>query len=195
MDEYQQRIKGRSFLRFWVGFFPRLWQFIKYSYFRKKARSRNALIGENVIISNSLASKANRNLYIGNNSSIDSSDIDLRNQVHIGNNVIIGKKSKILTTSHNIDSEKWDRKDYGINIEDYVWIAENVIILPSCRYIGYGAVIGSGAVVVNNIPPLSVYSGNPAIKIRDRKAVHSELVVESLRGGDFLKYVQAYFKK
>lgn len=60
-----------------------------------------------------------------------------------------------------------------------------ILILPSCRKIGYGAVIGSGSVVVKNVEPMSVVSGNPAKEFKKRKCVHTDLVVESLLGGDY----------
>lgn len=97
--------------------------------------------------------------------------------------MIIGGGSTILTTSHEVDSTGFDVKNYGIVIEDFVWITTDCIILPSCRKIGYGAVIGAGSVVVKDVEPMSIMSGNPARVIRKRKTVHSGLVVEHLIGG------------
>lgn len=53
-------------------------------------------------------------------------------------------------------------------IEDDVWVGHNVMILPGCKYIGRGAVIGAGAVVTKNVPAYAVMAGNPARKLRDR---------------------------
>ena len=69
-------------------------------------------------------------------------------------------------------------------------IPTKILILPSCRKIGYGAVIGSGSVVVKNVEPMSVVSGNPAKEFKKRKCVHTDLVVESLLGGDYYVYKQ-----
>ena len=108
-----------------------------------------------------LAKRANSNLTIGNHT-IQTNKIDIRSSVTIGSHVIIGAGTEIITTSHNIDSPDWTLKNYGITIEDYVWIPTNVLILPSCRNISYGSVIGSGSVVVKNTDPMSVVGGNPA---------------------------------
>ena len=137
-----------------------------------------------------LARKANKNLTIGNHVSLQTDQIDTRNPVTIGNHVIIGSGTNIITTSHNIDSPDWEHKGYGIEIEDYVWLPTNVMVLPSCRRIGYGAVVGSGSVVVHDVEPMSVVSGNPAKEIKKRKCVHSALIVESLLGGDYEIYKQ-----
>ncbi len=143
----------------------------------------------------SLARKANSNLTIGNHVSIQTDKIDTRNKVIIGNNVIIGSGTEIITTSHNIDSLDWEHKGYGIEIEDYAWLPTNVLVLPSCRKIGYGAVVSSGSVVVKDVEPMSVVSGNPAKEFRKRKCVHSDLIVESLLGGDYEVYKNIWKNK
>lgn len=142
-----------------------------------------------------LARKANANLVIGDYVAIQTDRIDLRSPVTIGSNVIIGIDSEIITTSHDIDSEFWQVKHYGVVIEDYAWIPTRVLILPSCRCIGYGAVVGSGSVVARNVEPMSVVVGNPATKLRKRTAVHSALPVESLLGGDYRIYKEAWKKR
>jgi acetyltransferase-like isoleucine patch superfamily enzyme len=53
-------------------------------------------------------------------------------------------------------------------IQDDVWIGENVVILPHCKHIGRGAIIGAGSVVTRNVDPYSIVAGNPARKLRDR---------------------------
>ena len=121
--------------------------------------------------------------------------LHIRSSVTIGSHVIIGAGTEIITTSHNIDSPDWTLKNYGITIEDYVWIPTNVLILPSCRNISYGSVIGSGSVVVKNTDPMSVVGGNPAKELRKRKCVHSNLIVESLLGGDYDIYKKTRKKR
>lgn len=103
--------------------------------------------------------------------------------------------TEIITTSHYIDSPDWEHKHYGIVIEDYVWLPTNVLVLPSCRRIGRGAVVGSGSVVVKDVEPMSVVSGNPAREFKKRKCVHSNLVVESLLGGDFDVYRETWKRR
>ena len=49
-----------------------------------------------------------------------------------------------------------------------VWIGSNACILPRCRRIGHGAVIGAGAVVTHDVEPLAIVGGNPARVIRMR---------------------------
>lgn len=185
---YEKNVQDRSTFRYIIGLIVRWKQNFKYERARKIARKRGAQIGEGVIMSIAFAKRANRNLIIGNHTSIQTNKIDLRSPVTIGSNVIIGSGVEIITTSHNIDSPDWELKNYGIEIEDYVWIATNALILPSCRNIAYGSVIGAGSVVVKNVEQMAVMSGNPSVFIKNRKEVHSDLIVESLLGGDYKIY-------
>lgn len=187
-ETYYERIEKRSVFRFLGGVIPRLIQWIKFSKYRRKALRKGAYIGKDTVIIKRLAQRANANLMIGDSSSIGSYKLDLRSPIRIGNHVIISNDSEIITTSHYIDSPEWEHKYYGIEIEDYVWIASNVLILPSCRKIRYGAVIGAGAVVVKDVPPMSVMGGNPAQCIKQRKCVHDKLVISSLLSGDLITY-------
>lgn len=185
---YERNVQDRSRLRYIAGLIVRWKQNIKYMRARKIARKRGATIGEGVIMSMSLAKRANKNLIIGSHTSIQTDKIDIRSPVRIGKHVIIGSGTEIITTSHNIDSPDWEHKYYGITIEDYVWLPTNVLVLPSCRKIGMGGVIGSGSVVVKDVERMSVVSGNPAKEFKKRQCVHSSLVVESLLGGDYEIY-------
>lgn len=193
-EQYRQRIRKRSKTRFLIGLLPRSINYVKFAFNRKVARLRGAKIGSGSVIPFSLAKKANKNLIIGDHCIINTDTIDLRCPVTIGNYVIITGNVSIITVSHYIDTPEWKFKYYGLTIEDYVWIPVNVMILPSCRRIGYGAVIGSGSVVVKDVNEMSIVSGNPANEIRRRKCVHSEHLIEESQSADLLMYLEAYLK-
>lgn len=185
---YEKNVKSRSTWHYYKGLVARWKQHFKYARAVRIARKRGATIGDGVIMPLSLAKKANKNLIIGNHVSIQTDQIDMRCPVNIGNHVIIGAGVKIITLSHNIDSPEWEHKAYGINIADYVWIATDALILPSCREIAYGTVVGGGCVLVKNTEEMDVVGGNPAKFLRKRKCVHENLVIESLLGGDYYIY-------
>ncbi|MDO6739308.1 acyltransferase [Wenyingzhuangia sp. 2_MG-2023] len=194
-SKYKREIQQRSLLRYLKGLYPRYKNYLKYKRISSIARKKGAFVGNNVTMPISLAKKANSNLTIGNNTSIQTDKLDLRAKVTIGHNVVIGKDVEILTNSHNVDSLDWEHKSYGIEIEDYVWLATRVFVLPSCRKIAYGTVCAAGAVVVKSTEDMDIVSGNPAKFIRKRKVIHSNLCVESLLSNDYEAYVDAYKDK
>lgn len=191
MTKAEREIKQRPFLHYYMGLVVRWKQNLRYALARCIARANGASLGEGVVMPISFARKLNGNVTLGNHVSIQTDSIDTRSPLHIGNNVIIGSDVEIITTSHNIDSPEWEAEHYGLTIGDYVWLAPKALVLPSCRAIGRGAVIGAGSVVVKNVEQMSVVSGNPAKELRKRATVHSDLMVESLLGGDYHLYREA----
>lgn len=60
------------------------------------------------------------------------------------------------------------KKKTPLHIAGDVWIGARVIVLPGCRRIGHGAIIGAGSVVTKDVPDYSIVGGNPAKVIRYR---------------------------
>lgn len=66
-------------------------------------------------------------------------------------------------------------------LEDDVWIGHNVVILPGCKRIGRGAVVGAGAIVTSDVESYAVVAGNPARKLRARFAPDLIAAIEASR--------------
>lgn len=192
--EYIENIKKRSCIHFIGGLIIR---FVKYEYYyiiRLFLTIKHVKIGNGSIIPLNLALKINSNFTIGSHCNISNVKItSFSKKLNIGNYVIIGNESKLIMGSHNIHSTKWEniRKNEGLFIDDYVWLCPDCVISPACSYIGYGAVIAPNSCVVKDVPPMSIVGGNPARIIGKRNCVHTELIVESLNGTDFIQYLKA----
>ena len=104
---------------------------------------------------------------IGNNCIIG--NIDLGSEPYL---ITIGNKCYITSWVFFIthDGATWVIKNknqfkgtkYGkIIVNDNVYIGNHCILLPNIE-IGSNSIIGAGSVVTKNVPPDSVYAGNPA---------------------------------
>ncbi|GGI86954.1 hypothetical protein GCM10007973_24220 [Polymorphobacter multimanifer] len=101
----------------------------------------------------------------------------------IGRYCSFAKSVRVLDANHPMDSltthpylyeARWgvipaDRVTAEwLVVEDDVWIGHNATILPGCKHIGRGAIIGAGAIVTRDVPAYAVMAGMPAKPIRQR---------------------------
>jgi len=93
--------------------------------------------------------------------------LDARAGIEIGNSVSVSHDVKIVTGSHEIQSESFCGIFKPIKIEDYAWIGVGSMLLQGVT-IGKGAVVAAGAVVTKDVPPYTVVGGVPAKKIGNR---------------------------
>ncbi len=108
----------------------------------------------------------------------DRSGIGIKCEVHgkvtIGNDVMMAPEVIIYTKGHAYDNltlpmiEQGDTPTKPVTIGDDVWIGRRALILPGVS-IGNGAIVGAGAIVTKNVPPMTIVGGNPAKVIKDRK--------------------------
>ena len=87
--------------------------------------------------------------------------------VRVGEDVDIGTHTHIWTLEHDVNDNLHATSGGAVVIEDHVWIASRVTILPSV-VIGRGAVVAAGAVVTKDVPPLAIVGGVPAKVIGQR---------------------------
>jgi acetyltransferase-like isoleucine patch superfamily enzyme len=100
-------------------------------------------------------------LSVDRESFVGRAQLAVHESITIGYRVCINDGAKLLTASHDVSDPHWKTVKAPIVIEDYAWIATDAIILPGVT-VGRGAVIGAGAVVAKNVPPLTIMVGNPA---------------------------------
>ena len=99
--------------------------------------------------------------------------ITTKGGVYIGDRVLIGYGSRILSSNHVVPDRPGKIFFEGhthapVRIEEDVWIGSNCVILPGVT-IGEGAVVAAGAVVTKDVASFSVVAGVPAKKIKIRK--------------------------
>lgn len=116
------------------------------------------------------------NVYIGNSTVIDcAKSITIEDDVLISYHVTIadtdGHSIKFSSRKNDLQAFRQGRIDWSlipsmsILIKRGAWIGTRAIILKGVT-IGEGAIVGAGAVVINNVPDWSVVAGNPAKLVR-----------------------------
>ena len=101
------------------------------------------------------------NVYINYGTSICA-----QQSITIGNNCLLGAYTSIIDTDfHDIYDHSKPGKTKPVKIEDDVWLANHVTVTKGVT-IGKGAIVSTGSVVFTDIPPYTIYRGNPAVFVR-----------------------------
>ena len=92
--------------------------------------------------------------------------------IEIGEGALISPAVVITSQQHSFEDRDTDIRDQPlrfapVTIERDVWIGANATILPGVR-LGHGCVVGAGAVVAKDVPPMTVVVGVPAQVARER---------------------------
>ena len=134
-------------------------------------RSALGNVGKNSNFLMGVEMRNRKNIFIGENTIVNKKVLlDGRGgKLIIGDNVDIAQETNIWTLEHNVHDDY--HKDIGgdVIIEDYVWIASRVTILPGVT-IGRGAAVAANAVVTKDVAPMSIVGGIPAKVIGYRKS-------------------------
>ena len=111
-----------------------------------------------------------KNMHIGENVFINSNcEFQDQGGVFIGNNVLIGPNCVFATLNHLEDpAKRAGMTPAPIVVEDDVWFGANVCVMPGIT-IGHGAIVGAGAVVTKDVPPMTIVGGIPAKVLREVK--------------------------
>ncbi|ANI99678.1 colanic acid biosynthesis acetyltransferase WcaF [Polynucleobacter wuianus] len=88
-------------------------------------------------------------------------------KITIGSNVAIAHRVYLCTGSHNISKLTFDIESYPINIEDEVWLPNDIFVGPGVT-IGHGTVVAARSTVLKDLESGIVAVGSPARKLRNR---------------------------
>lgn len=116
-----------------------------------------------------------KNFTVGDEVGLGKNFKSLNRIVTIDDYLMMGEDVLFLGGGHNYDridipmGHQGSKEPTPLHIAGDVWIGSRAIILPGCRRIGHGAIIGAGAVVTKDVPDWAVVGGNPAVVIKTRK--------------------------
>ena len=117
---------------------------------------------------------------IGDNVGLGKGFKSVNRDVVIDDYVMMGEDVLFLGSGHGLETkgvpmglQEEHQRSY-LHIAGDVWIGARTIVLPGCKRIGHGSVIGAGAVVTKDVPDWAVVGGNPAKVIKYRKTVDEQ---------------------
>lgn len=135
---------------------------------REAWRALGATIGDEVMLAARFAILRDpANVTIGEGTNVGDVVLDAWGPITIGRNVILNGDIRILTGSHDPASPWFDGVIKSVSIGDHAWLPLRVLVLPGVT-IGRCAVIGTGAVVVHDVPDYAIAVGNPARQVGSR---------------------------
>lgn len=103
--------------------------------------------------------------------------LDLRGGLVVGDDVSISPEVAILTSARMANSNGTG-EGRPVVIEDNVWVGMRAVVMPGVT-LGRGSVVSAGAVVVRDVPPLSVVFGAPARTVGARTEAEADYVLDS----------------
>jgi maltose O-acetyltransferase len=135
--------------------------------FRKLGKS--SLIYSGVYLTHTYGIEAGDHLSINTGALLDG-----RGGIEIGNGVMIGPNTVIVSSTHQFDRTdvpmtSLDHLMQPVRIMDDVWIGAQAFIKGGVT-IGTGVVVAAGAVVLGDVPDHAMVGGNPArvLKFRNK---------------------------
>jgi putative colanic acid biosynthesis acetyltransferase WcaF len=128
-----------------------------------------AKMGKGIVIKPRVRIKNPWRLTIGDNCWIGESVwIDNLEYVSIGNNVSISQGALLLTGNHDYTISNFPYRLGKITIEDGVWIGARTVVCPGITCKSH-SILTVNSVAAKSLEAWKIYTGNPAIEVRERK--------------------------
>jgi acetyltransferase-like isoleucine patch superfamily enzyme len=147
----------------WPDYPKPLTSILRAAYWRTQMKS----LGKGSQISHLVKIRGASHTSIGNNTLVTNRCIlDSRGGLTIGDDVLVGYESIIITSSHRFEDPNTPIRLQGaktapVVIGNDVWLGTRVLVMPGVT-IGNGAVVAAGAVVTKDVPPYAIVGGVPA---------------------------------
>ena len=88
--------------------------------------------------------------------------------MHFASHVILSQDCYLCGATHDYNDPAFPLLAYQMSFGQYAWICARASVGPGVN-VGEGAVLGLGSVATRDLAPWTVYGGNPAVVIRERK--------------------------
>lgn len=128
-----------------------------------------ARVGEGVVIKPNVNIKYPWKLEIGNHVWVGEEVwIDNLGQVTIGNHACLSQGALLLCGNHDYSRATFDLQVGNITLEEGAWVGARALVGPGSLLKSH-AVLSAGSIATGTLEAWSVYRGNPAVMIRERR--------------------------
>jgi len=128
-----------------------------------------ARIGKGVVVKPRVSIKYPWNLSLGDHVWIGERVwIDNLALVTIGSNSCLSQDAFVFCGNHNYKKTAFDLMTQAVTLEEGVWIGARAVVCPGVTCYSH-AVLAAGSVATRDLEAFSVYQGNPAVKMKERK--------------------------
>jgi putative colanic acid biosynthesis acetyltransferase WcaF len=132
-------------------------------------RCFGARIGEGSVIHPSVTIWLPRNLSMGRFAALAQGvDCYAMAPISLGDNVVVSQRAFLCAGNHDHRDPNFQLITAPIVIGDNAWVAAEAFVGPGVT-VGEGAVLAARGVASRDLEPWSVYAGNPARRIGERK--------------------------
>ena len=133
-----------------------------------------AFCGKKLVVENNVYFGNGKDFSVGDECALGAGFKSTNRIVTMGNYLMMAEDVLFLGGGHKYDrldipmGHQGDEPKTPLQIDDDVWIGARAMILPGCKHIGTGAIIGAGSVVTKDVPDYAIVGGNPAKVIKFR---------------------------
>lgn len=90
-------------------------------------------------------------------------------RIELGEGAVVSQRAYLCAAGHDYNDPSFPLVTAPITIERKAWVAAEAFVGPGVT-VGIGAIVGARAVVKNDVRPLEVVVGDPAVRIAVRDA-------------------------
>jgi len=91
-------------------------------------------------------------------------------RIRLGERALVSQNVHLCAGTHDVDDPSFELVAKPIAIGAFAWVAADAFVGPGC-VIGEGAVVGARCVAFGTLEEWSIYSGNPARRLRARRRI------------------------
>lgn len=89
-------------------------------------------------------------------------------RISLGSHAVISQDAYLCGATHDIDDPAFPMVCKPVSVGAFAWVCARASVGPGVN-VGEGAVLGLGGIAIRDLAPWTVYGGNPARALKQRR--------------------------